>query len=134
MQENFKYYKLTKQHKKLFVLHQVALFIIIAIMTLIAINVTNPEVSGTSDKMSLTIGATLGVSVMILAFFNRLKSLLKIKFVAFLIVWVLLFSLQMIMGTLIWAIGLVLIPLMIDDVILVPMWNRLWYNSYERED
>jgi len=76
-------------------------------------------------------GATLGISIMILAFFNRLKSLLKIKFVAFLIAWVLLFSLQMIMSTLIWSIGLVLIPLMIDDLIILPLWKNLWYNTYE---
>ena len=44
---------------------------------------------------------------------------------------VLLFTLQSIMSTLIWSIGLVLIPLMIDDIILLPLWNHLWYNTYE---
>ena len=76
-------------------------------------------------------GAIIGLFVVVLAMFNRLKSLLKIKFVAFLIIWILLYSTQMIMSTLIWGIGLCLIPLMIDDLILVPIWKNLWYNNYE---
>jgi hypothetical protein len=104
---------------------------VIAILALIAIMITDPEVIEPSDKMSLTIGATLALSVVGLAFLNRLKNLLKIKFVAFLIVFLLLLSLQMIMTTLIWIIGLVLIPLMIDDLIIIPLWNKLWYNTYD---
>ena len=131
MNENFKYHKLSTQHKKAFVLYQIILFIVIALMATIAIMITDPEVIDPSDKMSLTIGVTLALSIVGLAFFNRLKSLLKIKFVAFLIAFILLFSLQMIMITLIWTIGLVLIPLMIDDLIIIPLWNNLWYNTYE---
>lgn len=129
--EDFKYIKLSKKHKKLFVLHQVLLFLTIVVMAWIAVSITDPKVVDSSDKMSLTIGGSLAVGVVILAFFNRLKSLLKIKFVAFLITWVLLFSLNMIMVTLIWAIGLVLIPLMIDDLVLLPLWKNVWYNNYE---
>jgi hypothetical protein len=131
MNENFKFAKLSKKHKRAFILYQITLFLIIAIMTVIAIKITNPKIIEPSDQMSLTIGAVLAFSVMALAFLNRLKSLLKIKFVAFLIIWVLLFSLQMIMTTLIWTIGLVLIPLMIDDLICLPLWKNLWYNTYE---
>ena len=131
MIEEFRFSKLDIRHKKMFILHQVALFLVIGMMTYIAVMITNPSVTESSDKMSLTMGATLGISIMILAFFNRLKSLLKIKFVVFLVAWVLLFSLQMIMNTLIWTIGLVLIPLMIDDLILLPLWKNLWYNTYE---
>ncbi len=131
MTENFMFAKLSTKHKKWFVIHQSSLFLIIAGMTFSAISITSPTIIDTGEQMSLTMGATLGFSVMLLAFFNRLKSLLKIKFVGFLIVWVLLFSLQSIMSTLIWTIGLVLIPLMIDDLIVLPIWKTLWYNNYE---
>ena len=131
MNANFKYQKLSYKHKKRFVLYQILLFVIILVMASIAVGITDPDIANPSDKMSLTIGVTLGLVVVGLAFLNRLKSLLKIKFVAFLIVFLLLFSLQMIMTTLIWTIGLVLIPLMIDDLIVIPLWNNLWYNTYE---
>lgn len=131
MNENFRFGKLSTQHKKLFILSQLMLFITIAMMTSIAIVITNPEITKPADKMSLTVGVILALTVMALAFSNRLKSLLKIKFVAFLIIWLILFSLQAIMGTLIWTIGLVLIPLMIDDLIILPLWKNLWYNNYE---
>jgi hypothetical protein len=104
---------------------------VIAIMAGIALAITDPKVIDPSDKISLTIGVTIVLAVVGLAFLNRLKSLLKIKFVVFLIAFIILFSLQMIMTTLIWTIGLVLIPLMIDDLIIVPLWNNLWYNTYE---
>jgi hypothetical protein len=131
MNDDFKYYKMSKKHKKYFVLHQALLFVVLAAIIIVAIKITNPEIVDTSDKMSLTMGGVVGFSVMILAFMNRLRNLIKIKFVAFLIIWVLLFSMQMIMTTLIWAIGFALIPLIIDDLILIPMWNRIWYNNYD---
>lgn len=131
MIENFRFSKLSVKHKKIFILHQLALFIVIIMLTYTAIMITNPSIVEPSEQMSLTMGAILGGMVMILAFLNRLKNLLRIKFVAFGIAWILLSSLQMIMGTLIWTIGLVLIPLMIDDLILIPLWKNLWYNNYE---
>ena len=131
MNENFTYWKLNKQHKKRFIIHQVALFITLTIIIIVAIRFTNPVVETTSDKMSLTIGGIVGFTVMILAFMNRLKKLLKVKFVAFLILWVLLYSMNSIMLTLIWGIGAALIPLMIDDLIMTPYWNRVWFNNYD---
>ena len=132
MNDNFRFTALNAKHKKWFIIHQISLLALIGIMVYIAVLKTNPNIVESSDKISLTIGGSLGLMIFILAFFNRLKNLLKIKFIVFLITWVLLFSLQMIMTTLIWTIGLVLIPLMIDDLFLIPLWKNLWYNVYER--
>lgn len=131
MNEDFKFYKLTAKHKKWFVIYQAIVFVSIILMGYLAILKTNPTITETNDQVSLTMGAIIGLFVVVLAMFNRLKSLLKIKFVAFLIIWILLYSTQMIMSTLIWGIGLCLIPLMIDDLILVPIWKNLWYNNYD---
>jgi len=129
--ENFRFSKLSSKHKKIYVIYELLIFLSIAFLTVSAIKITNPAIVESHDKISLTMGAVLGFTIMILAFFNRLKSLLKIKFVVFLVTFLLLFSLQMILTTLIWTIGLVLIPLMVDDLILIPMWRNLWYNTYE---
>jgi len=131
MHENFRFGKMSLKHKKMYIMTQLLLFLSIAMMTIVAITITNPQITKPTDKMSLTVGVIIALAVMALAFSNRLKTLLKIKFVAFLIIWLLLFSLQAIMGTLIWTIGLVLIPLMVDDLIIVPLWKNLWYNNYE---
>lgn len=129
--ENFIFSKLSAKHKKWFIINKVTLFAIIALMTYIAVKITNPVIETSGEKMSLSMGAMLGLSVMALAFFNRLGTLLKVKFVGFLIAFLILFSLNMIMNTLVMALGFVLIPLMIDDIILLPIWKSLWYNTYE---
>ena len=132
MNEDFKFFKLKPIHKKWFIIYQLFIFLSILFMGFIAIKVTNPVIVETNEQVSLTIGAMLGAIVIALAFFNRLKNLLKIKCVAFLIIWLLLLSTQMIIDTLIWGFGLCMIPLLIDDIILIPIWKNLWYNVYER--
>jgi hypothetical protein len=131
MNDDFVFYKLEWKHKKIFITHQVLLFLSIFVIIFIAINQTNPVIESNADKMELTIGGITGFIIIILAFTNRLKKLFKIKFIAFLIIWVLLYSLSAVMATLIWGIGAALIPLMIDDLIMTPYWNRIWYNEYE---
>lgn len=131
MGEHFLFSKLTPRHKKLFVMHQILLFVSIILMIFIAVNKTNPSITEIDDKMSLTVGGMVGFFVMVLAFANRLKSLLKVKFVAFLVIWVLLFSFNKIIDTMIWTIGLSLIPLAIDDLFLIPIWRNVWFNNYE---
>ena len=133
MGDDFRFSKLSSKHKWLFIMYQLLLFIFIALMTIIAINKTDPSVSTDAQKMSLSLGmgTMIGLGIMAIAFMNRLKSLLKVKFFVFLVMFVILSSLNMIMATLIWTIGLVLIPLMIDDLILLPIWRNIWYNNYE---
>ena len=133
MNENFRFSKMSRIHKRNFIIYQIVLFLMIALMTVIAVNKTDPHISTDADRMSFSIGigAMIGLGVMAIAFMNRLKSLLKVKFFVFLVMWVLLSSLDMVMDTLIWTIGLVLIPLMIDDLIMLPIWRNIWYNNYE---
>lgn len=107
------------------------LFFSIIMMIVIAVKVTNPQITSIDDKMSLTMGGMIGFFVLMLAFANRLKSLLKVKFVAFLIIWLLLFSFNKVIDTMIWTVGLSLIPLAIDDLILKPIWRNVWFNNYE---
>ena len=131
MGENFLFSKLSTRHKKLFIFHQMLLFFSIIMMIVIAVKVTNPQITSIDDKMSLTMGGMIGFFVLMLAFANRLKSLLKVKFVAFLIIWLLLFSFNKVIDTMIWTVGLSLIPLAIDDLILKPIWRNVWFNNYE---
>lgn len=128
----FRFSVLSGPDKKKFILHRLIIVFGIFLMTYIAIKLTNPVIYTMENKMSVTMGAIFGGLVLVLTLFNRLKSWLKIKFVGFLIAWVLLMTLQTIMSTLVLAIGLNLIPLMIDDILIVPYWKNVWYNNYER--
>lgn len=129
--EKFMFSKLNATHKKRFVLHQLLLFTSLIVLTIVAIKITNPMIIKREDQMSLSIGAFVGIFVLILAMTNRIKSLIKIKFVVFLTIWIILLSFQVVMDTLLWTIGLNLIPLMIDDIVLLPIWRNVWYNQYE---
>ena len=131
MNENFVFYKLSLNHKKIFIIHQLLLFISIFVIIFVAIDQTNPVIESNAEKMEITIGGIFGIIIIALAFTNRLKKLFKIKFVAFLIIWIILYSLNVVMATLIYGIGAALIPLMIDDLIMSPYWNRVWYNDYD---
>jgi ABC-type Na+ efflux pump permease subunit len=109
-----------------------AIFILIGLMTYIAIFKTNPVLATRDEKMSVTMGFVVGFIVMMFVIFQWIKPIVKLKFLMFLIAWIILMSLQPIMQTLIWSIGLNVIPLAIDEIIFRPIWESLWYNQYER--
>ena len=132
MVRHFSFSLLEWRHKKWYILQKMMIFLLIGLMTYIAIWKTNPVLATREEKMSVTMGVVVGVFVMILVIFQFIKSIVKLKFLMFLIAWIILMSLQPIMQTLIWSIGLNIIPLAIDEIIFKPIWESVWYNQYER--
>jgi len=132
MNDNFLFSVLSAHHKKVFVIHKLIVFALIIMAVFSAIKITNPVIYSDTDRVSLVIGVMVGALVGVMAMLNRIKTLFKVKFVAFLIIWLLLLCFNMIIDTLIWSIGLVLIPLSLDDLIFLPFWRNVWYNDYER--
>jgi len=132
MPEKFTYFKLKWKHKKVFLIHQIILLVSIVLIISLAVHNTNPVVESTSAKIELTLGGTFTVMIIALAMTNRLKKLLKVKFTVFLIMYVILLSMNSIMSTLIWGIGAAIIPLAIDDIIMSAYWNKVWYNEYDK--
>lgn len=132
MVRHFSFSLLEWRHKKWYILQKMMIFLLIGLMTYIAIWKTNPVLATRDEKMSVTMGVVVGVIVMLLVVFQFIKSIVKFKFLMFLIAWIILMSLQPIMQTLIWSIGLNIIPLAIDEIIFKPIWESVWYNQYER--
>ena len=132
MNDNFLFSVLSAHHKKVFVILKLIVFALIILAVFSAIKITNPVIYSDTDRVSLVIGVMVGALVGVMAMLNRIKTLFKVKFVAFLIIWLLLLCFNMIIDTLIWSIGLVLIPLSLDDLIFLPFWRNVWYNDYER--
>ena len=131
MTKDFNYHKLDSGDKKKYIIHQVVLFIMIALIIFIAINRTNPVLETTTQKVKVTMGGMFKIGIIALAFTNRLKKVLKTKFTGFLIFWFILASLNSIMDTLIFGIGAAIIPLAIDDIIMSAYWTKVWYNKYD---
>ena len=132
MTSNFNYHKLDSKDKKNFIIHQVVLFLVIILVVTFSINKSDPVMETTSQKISITMGGMFTIGIIVLAVTNRLKKLLKVKFTVFLVIWFILLSLNSIMSTLIAGIGIVIIPLAIDDIIMSAYWNKVWYNKYDR--
>ena len=129
----FSFSLLEWRHKKWYLLQKMIIFAMIGLMTYLAIVKTNPVLATRDEKMSVSMGVVVGVIVMLLVMFQFIKSIVvKFKFLMFLIAWIILMSLQPIMDTLIWSIGLNIIPLAIDEIIFRPIWESVWYNQYER--
>lgn len=131
MTKDFNFHKLDSKDKRRYIIHQILLLLSIVTIILMAINNTNPVIETTSDRIELTLGGILSVFIIALAVTNRLKKIFDIKFLLFLIVWILLIATASIIDTLIWGIGAAIIPLAIDDIIMSAYWNKLWYNKYE---
>lgn len=70
------------------------------------------------EKLSWGVGLGAVIFVVILAMFNRIKILIRIKSLGFVIAFIILSLLRVGIDTLITTIGLISIPLLIDDLII----------------
>jgi hypothetical protein len=126
------FYKLSAHHKKLFIINQIVLFVALLIMALIAINMAGLKLPSNESKISATFGFILVGVVLMFALLNRISILFKIRSIGFVILWSMFMLLEYIIDPLKWAFGLMMIPLLIDDMIFKPIWNNIWYNEYDK--
>ena len=126
------FYKLSAHHKKLFIINQIVLFVALLIMALIAINMAGLKLPSNESKISATFGFILVGIVLLFALLNRISILFKIRSIGFVILWSMFMLLEYIIDPLKWAFGLMMIPLLIDDMIFKPIWNNIWYNEYDK--
>jgi hypothetical protein len=128
----FRFSVLSWKHKKWYIFNQIFLFASIFLMTFIAVKHTNPVLFTREEKMSVSMGVVIGVLVLFFILSKLMKNIAKTKFLVLFLAWIILMALQPVMSTLIWTIGLNVIPLAINDLILLPIWQNVWYNNYER--
>ena len=126
------FYKLSTKHKKWFIINQIGLFIALFIMFLVALNVAGLKLPSNESKISATFGFILVGIVLMFALLNRISILFKIRSIGFVILWAMFMLLEYIIDPLKWAFGLMMIPLLIDDMIFKPIWNNIWYNEYDK--
>ena len=125
------FHKLNKRHKKLFILNQLLVFILIVIAVIVAMAQVKVSLPTNEAKLSASMGFILITNVMVLAIMNRLGTLFKLKSFGMLIFFLLFVFLDKIIDPVKIATGYILIPLLIDDIIFKPIWHNIWYNHYD---
>lgn len=123
------FYKFDSKHKRLYVLSKLLVFIVIVIMGVVAMKASGLELPTVEEQLKFGGGIVLVVVVVLMAMFNRLRTLFKIKSLGFVIVFLILLAFSYTIKTLIWSIGLISIPLLIDDIIINPLWINYYYDK-----
>ena len=126
------FYKLSAHHKKWFIINQIAVFVALLVMFAIALNIQKLELPTNESKLSASFGFVIVGFVLVMALFNRINLIFKIKSVGFFVMWIMFLLLDYIVEPMKWAFGLMMIPLLIDDMILKPIWQNVWYNQYDK--
>lgn len=109
--------KYTSKEKRRFIFAKIFIFVSIILMCMLAAHITKVELPTFNEKLSFGIGVIMVGMVGLLATLNRLKVIFKIRSIGFIVTFVILLLLKSTIDYLIWSIGLVLIPLLIDDTI-----------------
>ena len=126
------YYKLATKHKRLYIINQIVLFMALIVAFALAINKSELELPTNALKLKASAGFVMAAMILALAFMNRLGVLFKIKSMGFVILFLFFSFLQTINAAIVWTTGLMLVPLLIDDIVIRPMWLNLWYNVYDK--
>jgi hypothetical protein len=119
-----------KKDKTKFVLLKLAIFISIILMGILAFEGAKLELPSLSEKLSFGVGVIAIVTVVIIAFLNRLKSLFKFKSASFVLIAVILYGLRTVIEPLSFAFLLISIPLLIDDLIIDNYFKYLNVKKY----
>ena len=116
MFEMFIHYQ--KKDKRKFLILKSLVFIGIILMALLSLRVSNLKLPTLEDKLSFGIGMIIIVLVVVLAFLNRIKAIFKIKSLGFLLTFIVLLLFPKIIDTLVVGVGLISIPLLLDDLVI----------------
>jgi len=119
-----------KKDKTKFVLLKLAIFISIILMGILAFEGAKLELPSLSEKLSFGVGVIAIVTVVIIAFLNRLKSLFKFKSASFVLIAIILYGLRTVIEPLSFAFLLISIPLLIDDLIIDNYFKYLNVKKY----
>lgn len=120
----------SKKHKTQWILSKVIIFLGILGALVGAFYKSNIQLPTLESKLSFGVGFIMLLTVGTMAFFNRIKVLFKIRSVGFVILFLMLLLLSVAMNTLLWGLGLVSIPLLIDDIFVENYFKYINIRDY----
>lgn len=124
------FFRLSSKHKRQFILGKSAIIIMIITLFFVALKIEKVTFVNNLAKVSGGLSFVTILFIAILAVFNRITVIFKIRSIGFIVLFFLLIGIEYIVGPARLATGLMLIPLMLDDFILTPIWKNIWYNDY----
>lgn len=126
------FYKLNPKHRKWFIINKTVIILLLIVCFFIGLNLANVSLPTVEEKLSVGFGIIFALGILMLAIFNRLNLFSKLKFMPYLVLFILSLSLKSVIDAVVWSSGLMIIPLIIDDCIFTPIWNNIWYNNYDK--
>lgn len=124
------FFRLSSKHKRKFILGKSVIILMILVLSYVALKIEKVTFTNNLAKVSGGLSFVTIVFIAILALFNRISTLFKIRSIGFVVLFFLLIGIEYIVAPARLITGLLLIPLMIDDFILTPIWKNIWYNDY----
>lgn len=125
------FWKLKWKHKKWFLINQAIVIILLIVAAIIAWVITKVELPSNVSKLRASAGWIVSFFVLVLALLNRIGALFKVRSAGFLVLFIMFLGLGSIIDVVTWTLGLMLIPLLLDDIIMRPIWLNIWYNEYD---
>lgn len=125
------FWKLKGKHKKWFIINQLIVISLLIVMLFVAWAVNKVELPTSTQKISASTGFVTGVVILLLAVLNRISVLFKVRSMGFIVFFILFLTIKLVIDVMIWATGLIGLIILLDDVIMVPIWNNIWYNEYD---
>lgn len=125
------FYKLKAVHKKWFIINQLFIILMLLIALIISWSVNKVELPTNTSKLVAGASFIMSLSFFALAVLNRIGNLFKVKSIGFIFIFVMFLGFKYIIDPVVWTVGLLTIPLLIDDIIFRPIWMNIWYNQYD---
>ena len=123
--------KLSSKHKTAYIASKASVGLALGAMIPISLSAADVALPTVQSQISIGIGFVGVIAIFLLAMINRISALFKIKSMGFLVIFVIMLALKSSIDILVWSLGLMSIPLLIDDAIITPIWNNIWYKYYD---
>lgn len=128
------FYRMPTKKKWLYVLCKIGIMLSVIAMSIIAVFASGLKLPTVESQLSFSAGIVMIALVAILALTNRIKTILKIKSISFVIMFIILLAFSYTIHYLIYAVGLITIPLLIDDIIITPLWTNYVANTQDTQE
>lgn len=128
---NTQYYRLKTSRKVGFVFSKVGVLLGIVGASVGAFFASGVEFPTFESRLGFSVGILLISGVSMIAILGRLKTLFKIKSIGWIVTFLILWSFSNIITLLVYTMGFISIPLIIDDLIITPSWNSYVANTQE---
>ena len=128
------FYRMPTKKKWLYILCKIGIMLTVIAMGIIAVFASGLELPTVESQLSFSVGIVMIALVAILALTNRIKTLIKIESLSFVVIFILLLAFSYTIHYLIYAVGLISIPLLIDDMIVSPIWTNYVANTQDTQE